>query len=105
MICLVAASQTRTNRVHIDTLAIKNYLLEETKGKKRKIHQDNDLTVQTIKRGVFVTPGKMIKLATIERQAETHHKFDRMIAYSPEQLQFFIVCLAYLWYWRTYSPS
>jgi hypothetical protein len=51
-----------------------------------KIYHDNDLTVTTIKRVVFVTPDKRIELATIERQAETHHKFDHMIVYTREHI-------------------
>jgi hypothetical protein len=45
--------------------------------------------MQTIKRGVFVTPDKRIELATIECQAETHHKFDRTIAYKGEHIAIF----------------
>jgi hypothetical protein len=91
MVCRVAVSQPRTNRVHIYMpptiwLAIKAYLLEEKKDKKMKIYNDNDLTVTTIKRGVFVTPDKRIELATIERQAEIHHDVDRMIAYTREHI-------------------
>jgi ribosomal protein S26 len=62
---------------------------KKRKEKKKKIYQDNDITVQTIKCGVFVTPDKRIELATIESQAETHHKFDRMIAHTHKQIAIF----------------
>jgi hypothetical protein len=39
-----------------------------------------------VKHGVFVTPDKRIQVATIERETEEHHKFDRIIAYTREQI-------------------
>jgi hypothetical protein len=87
----MAASQPRTNRVYIDMpptiwFTIKAYLLKETKEKIMKVYHDNNHTMHTFKRGVLVTPDKRIELATIERQTETHHKFDLMIAYIHEHI-------------------
>jgi hypothetical protein len=61
MMCRVAASQPRTNRVHVDMLpsvwlSIKSFLLEETKKNKLEMYHANDVVVPTFKRGVFVTP-------------------------------------------------
>jgi hypothetical protein len=72
MMCRVAASQPRMNRVHVDMvpsvwLSIKSFLLEETKKNKLEMYHDNDVVVPTVKRGVFVTPDKRIQLATVER--------------------------------------
>jgi hypothetical protein len=92
MMCRVAASQPQKNRVHINMmpsvwLTMKRYLLEEMNGKRLEIYYDNYVTVPTVKRGFFVTPDKkMIQLATVERQMEDHHKFDRMIAYTREHI-------------------
>jgi hypothetical protein len=73
MMCRVAASQPRTNRVHIDMmpavgLAIKAYLLQYTNDKVVVLYHNNDICVPTVKHGVFVTPNKRIQLATIERE-------------------------------------
>jgi hypothetical protein len=91
MICRVAASQPRTNRFHIDMmpavwLAIKAYLLQETNDKVVGLYHDNDICVPTVKHDIFVTPDKRIQIAKIERETEEHHKFDRMIAYTRENL-------------------
>jgi hypothetical protein len=67
-------------------LAIKAYLLQETHDKFVVLYNDNDICVPTVKHGVFVTPDKKIQIATIEREREEHHKFDRMIAYTREHL-------------------
>jgi hypothetical protein len=40
------------------------------------MYHNNDVTVPTAKRGVFVTPDTRIQLAIVERQTEAHHKFD-----------------------------
>jgi hypothetical protein len=85
--CRVAASQHRTHRVHVDMLpsvwlSIKYFLLEETKKNKLEMYHDNDFVVPTVKRGVFVTPDKIIQLATVERHTELHHKVEHMIAYT-----------------------
>jgi hypothetical protein len=91
MMCRVAASQPRTNRVHVDMLpsvwlSIKSFLLEETKKNKLEMYHDNDVVVPTVKRGFFVTPDKRIQLATVEPQTEPHHKVERMIAYTREHI-------------------
>jgi hypothetical protein len=89
--CRVAASEPRTNRVHVNMLpsvwlSIKSFLLEETKKNKLEMYHDNDVVVTTANRGVFVTPDKRIQLATVERQTEPHHKVERMIAYTREHI-------------------
>jgi hypothetical protein len=91
MVCRVAASQPRTNRVHVDMLpsvwlSIKYFLLEETKKNKLEMYHDNDFVVPTVKRGFFVTPDKRIQLTTVEVQTEYHHKVERMIAYTREHI-------------------
>jgi hypothetical protein len=91
MMCRVASSQPRTNRVHIDMmptvwLAIKAHILQETNDKIVVLYHDNYICVPTAKHGIFVTPDKRIQLAMIERDTEEHHKFDRMIAYTRENL-------------------
>jgi hypothetical protein len=48
------------------------------------MYHNNDGVVPTVKIGGFVTPDKRIKLATVERQTEPHHKVERMIAYTRE---------------------
>jgi hypothetical protein len=72
MVCRVAASQPRTNLVHIDMmpavwLAIKAHLLQETNDKIVILYHDNDVCVPTVNHGVFVTPDKRIQISTIER--------------------------------------
>jgi hypothetical protein len=91
MMCRVAASQPRTNRVHVNMLpsvwlSIKSFLLEETKKNKLEMYHDNDVVVPTVKRGVFVTPDKRIQLAAVEPQTEPHHKVERMIACTQEHI-------------------
>jgi hypothetical protein len=92
MMCRVAASQPRTNRVHVDMLpsvwlSIKSFLLEETKKNKLEMYHDNDVVVPAVKRGFLVTPDKIIQLATVERQTEPHHKVEGMIAYTREHIE------------------
>jgi hypothetical protein len=87
----VAASQPRTNRVHIDMtpsvwLVIKAYLLQETNDKVVVVYHGNGICVLTVKHGVFVTRYKRIQLAMIETETEEHHKFDRMIAFTREHI-------------------
>jgi hypothetical protein len=84
MICWVVASQPRSDRVRIDILPfswliIKKFIQEKTSSKKLTVFNDNDVPIQTIKRDVMVTPDRRIQLATIECEAEPHHKFDRLI--------------------------
>jgi hypothetical protein len=62
------------------------YLVQDTNDKKVPVYHDKDTNVQTIKRGVFVTPDKRIQLATVERKMEEHHKFDSIIAYTREHI-------------------
>jgi hypothetical protein len=50
------------------------------------MYHDNDVVVPTVKRGVFMTPDKIIQLATVERQTEPHHKVERMISYTREHI-------------------
>jgi hypothetical protein len=51
------------------------------------MYHDNDVVVPSVKRGVFMTPDKIIQLATVERQTEAHHKVERMIAYTREHIK------------------
>jgi hypothetical protein len=91
MMFRLAASQPRTYCVHIDMMAavwlvIKAFLLQETNDKVIVMYHNNDICVPTVKHGIFVTPDKRIQLATIKRETEEHHKFDRMIAYTRERI-------------------
>jgi hypothetical protein len=91
MMCQVAASQPRTNHVHIDMvpsvwMMIMGHLKEKTKNMSLSIYHDHDSKVRTVKMGVFVTPDKRIKFATIERETEEHHKLDRIFAYTREHV-------------------
>jgi hypothetical protein len=70
MICRVAASHPSMNRIHIDMLAIKAYLLQETNDKVVVLYHGNDICVPTVKHDVFITPDKRIQLATIERERQ-----------------------------------
>jgi hypothetical protein len=68
MMCMVAASQPRTNRFHINMLpsmwiTIKSYLIEETKNKKRVMYHDKDVVVPTVKRGVSMMRDTQMQLA------------------------------------------
>jgi hypothetical protein len=100
MMCRVAASQPRTNRVHDDMLpsvwmSIKSSLLEETKKNKLEVHHDNDVVVLNVKRGFSVAPDKRIQLATVERQTEPHHKVKCMIPYTQENIIVYNLFLVY----------
>jgi hypothetical protein len=61
---------------------IKAYPLEETKNRKLHIYHGTDVTVYTVKRGIFIMLDKRIKLTTIEREREYHHKFSTVLSYS-----------------------
>jgi hypothetical protein len=55
MMCRVAASHSRTNRVHVNMLpsvwiTIKSFLIEEKKNNKLMMYHDNDVVVPTVKR-------------------------------------------------------
>jgi hypothetical protein len=91
MMCRVAASQPRSNRVYIDMLPfswliIKNFIQEKALSMKLPVFHDKDVLIQTIKQGVLVTPDQRIQLATIEREAEPQHKFDRFTGYTSEHI-------------------
>jgi hypothetical protein len=63
------------------------------------MYHDNDVMVPTVKRGVFVTPDKRIQLATVERHAESHHKVERMIAYTREHIIVLQSVFGIFWNW------
>jgi hypothetical protein len=102
MMCRVAASQRRTNHAHVDMLpsvwrSTTSFLLEETKKNKFELYHENDVLVPNVKRGFFVTPDKRIQLATVEHQTKPHHKFERMIAYTPEHIT--VLQSVFFWNW------
>jgi hypothetical protein len=91
MMCRVAASQSRTNRVHVNMLpsvwrSIKSFLLEEAKKNNLDMYHNNDVVLPMVKRGVSVTPYNRIQLTTVERQTEPHHKVEHVISYTRERI-------------------
>jgi hypothetical protein len=61
MMCRVFVIQPRSNRVHIDMLPfswliIKKFIQEKTSSMKLPVFHDDDVPIQTINRGVLVTP-------------------------------------------------
>jgi hypothetical protein len=60
--------------------------LQETEYKIIVLYYDNDISVPTVRHGVFVIPDKRIQLAMIERDIEEHHTSDLIIAYTRDHI-------------------